>query len=219
MKTFEKMQALLALCFLTGVGIAAPGCVQLPKRFPEIKTYVLDLQAGEHKPYAGPRVSIRLKPFTALPEFADRYLTYRTTETNYESDFYNQLMTGPADMVKEQAERWLKSSPMIRFIADTDFAANPHYVLNGKLLEFYGDYRRESGPAAVLNLEWTVSHVRGGTATILFQKIYSQSVSLPEISPRALVEGWGTGLNRIMADFEADFAKLLTKSAGATSPA
>ncbi|MDD5217307.1 MAG: hypothetical protein PHN49_06970 [Candidatus Omnitrophica bacterium] len=212
MKTPDKLQTILILCFLTGVSTVSPGCVQLPKRFPEIKTYVLDLKAGEHKPYTGTPVSIRLKPFTALPEFSDRYLIYRTTETNYESDFYNQLMTSPAAMVKEQAERWLKSSPWVRFIADTDFAASPHYVLNGKLLEFYGDYRRDSEPAAVLNLEWTVSHVRGGKTTILFQKIYSQSVPLPAISPRALVEGWGAGFGRIMADFEADFEQRLAKS-------
>ncbi len=61
---------------------------------------------------------------------------YRTDEIRYESDFYNQLMASPAVMIKDQAQVRLKESPAIEFVLLADVAANPYYLIDGKVLEF-----------------------------------------------------------------------------------
>ncbi|MFA5160588.1 MAG: hypothetical protein WC484_08820 [Candidatus Omnitrophota bacterium] len=186
--------------------------MHLQKSFPDIKTYCLDAGSGEHAVYAGPVISVRLNPVSAVSQFADRYLTYRTDEIRYESDFYNQLMASPAVMIKDQAQVWLKGSPAIEFVLPTDVATNPYYLIDGKVLEFYGDYRKTDQPKAVLKTEWTVSKSDAEGMKVLFQKVYPEAISICGMSPRFLVEGWNRALAKVLSEFEGDIRTLAGKS-------
>jgi cholesterol transport system auxiliary component len=201
---YERFQNKAFFYCLIGFLAVFSGCVNvgLKKAFPDIKTYALDLSAQDHTGPSGEPVSIRLNVFSAMPAFADRYLTYRTGETSYEQDFYNQLMTSPAGMVHDQALIWLKGSRRVSSILPADLAVSPDRVIDGKLLELYGDYRREESPKAVLKIQFTISNVDMGTPRILFQKVYSAEIPMTRPSPKELTEGWNTGLGRIMAEFE-----------------
>jgi len=208
----KPFQRPVLLFFLAVWGVLLPGCVHLQKNFPDIKTYCLNTSSGEHAVYAGPAISVRLNPILAVSQFADRYLTYRTGEMRYESDFYNQLMASPAVMIKDQAEGWLKGSPPIEFVLPADVATNPYYSIDGKLLEFYGDYRRSDEPKAVLKIEWTVSESGPEGRKMLFQRVYPGSISIPGTLPRFLVAGWNQVLAKILAEFEGDLRTLAEKS-------
>ena len=131
--SFKSTVVLLALVVC---GVLLPGCVHLKKSFPDIKTYGLDAGSGEHAVYTGPVISVRLNPISSVSQFADGHLIYRTDEIRYESDFYNQLMASPAVMIKDQAQVRLKESPAIEFVLLADVAANPYYLIDGKVLEF-----------------------------------------------------------------------------------
>ena len=186
--------------------------MHLQKSFPDIKTYGLDVGSGEHVVYTGPVISVRLNPVSAVSQFADRYLTYRTDESRYESDFYNQLMASPAVMIQDQAQVWLKESAVIEFVLPTDVATNPYYLINGKVLEFYGDYRKADQPKAVLKMEWTVSKSDTEGIKVLFQKVYPEAVSITRTSPRLLVEGWNQALAKGLSEFEADLRTVAENS-------
>ncbi|MFA6600021.1 MAG: hypothetical protein WC352_08165 [Candidatus Omnitrophota bacterium] len=192
---------------LLGLLAIFSGCanVDLKKPFPEIKTYSLDLSRQDHAAYAGKPVSVRFDAFSAVPAFADRYLTYRTSETAYEQDFYNQLMTSPAKMTGDQAASWMKGSALVSVVAPLEVPMTPDYVVNGQLLELFGDYRNASSPKAVLHIQLTVSRpASSGTAEVLFQKVYPVDLAIDRPSPKALTEGWSLCLGQIMADFEND---------------
>ncbi len=198
--------------FLAVWGVLLPGCVRLQKSFPEIKTYALDARAGKHAVYTGKAISVRLNPFSAVPQFAERSLTYRTDETRYESDFYNQLMTAPAAMIKDQTQGWLKESPAIEFVLPAEVVTNPYYLIDGKVLEFYGDYRMSGEPKAVLKIEWTVSKSDPEGIEVLFQRVYSEAISISGTSPRSLVEGWNRALVKVLSEFEGDLRTLAKQS-------
>ena len=212
MNILKPSKGTVLLLFLAIWGALLPGCVHLKKSFPDIKTYCLDAGPGEHAVYAGPVISIRLNPVSAVPQFADRYLTYRTDEIRYESDFYNQLMASPAVMIKDQAQGWLKESPAIEFVLPTDVATNPYYLIDGKVLEFYGDYRMSGAPKAVLKIQWTVSKSDPEGSKVLFQRVYPEAISIPGTSPRLLVAGWNQALVKILFEFEGDLGTLAEKS-------
>jgi hypothetical protein len=211
MNILKPSKCTALLLFLAVMGMLWPGCVHLRKSFPDIKTYCLDAGPGDYAAYTGAVISVRLKPFSVVPQFADRYLTYRADEIRYESDFYHQLMASPAVMIQDQAQGWLKGSPAIAFVLPADVTANPYYLIDGKVLEFYGDYRRSDEPKAVLKMEWTVSKSDLEGVKVLFQKVYPEAISIPETSPQRLVEGWNQALVKILSEFEGDLRTLAEK--------
>lgn len=206
MTTLNRSQSRLVVYCLLSLVAFFSGCISvgLQKVSPDIKTYALDLSSQGHSAVVGKPLSVRLNGFCAVPAFADRYLTYRTGETVYEQDFYNQLLAAPSGMAYDQTLIWLKGSPQISFVLPMDSTVNPDRVIDGKLLELYGDYSQGKTPKAVLKIQFTVS---GGDAThfqILFQKIYSAEIPMTRPSPKELTGGWNAGLGQILANFEKD---------------
>ncbi|HOW58330.1 MAG TPA: hypothetical protein PLO78_01245 [Candidatus Omnitrophota bacterium] len=185
--------------------------VDLKKPYPDVRTYSLDVSSQGHVPYAGSTVSLRFNTFSAVPQAADRYLAYRTGETTFESDFYNQFITAPAELIQDQAAAWLKSSPLVKYILKAGETSSLSYIVDGTLLDLYGDYRNVNAPKAVLRLKLTVSKT-GDTAGVVWQKIYAQEVSMSHISPLILTEGWNKGLCQIVADFENDLKALISNT-------
>ncbi|HPS37593.1 MAG TPA: hypothetical protein PLL75_07710, partial [Candidatus Omnitrophota bacterium] len=102
MKQPNLLKFLCSILIGAGLCFVAAGCVQLERKYPDIRTYSLDVSSQGHGSYAGLPVSLRLNSFSSVPQAVDRYLLYRTGETAYESDFYNQLMTAPAEMIHDQ---------------------------------------------------------------------------------------------------------------------
>jgi hypothetical protein len=121
-------------------------------------------------------------------------------------------MVSPALMIKDQTQAWLKGSPTIEFILPTEIATNPYYLIDGKVLEFYGDYRKTDQPKAVLKMEWTVSKSAPEGMKVLSQKVYPQAISMAGTSPRSLVEGWNQALAKVLFEFEADLRSLAEES-------
>lgn len=212
MNILKPSQNTVLLFVLAVCSVLWPGCVHLQKSFPDIKTYCLDAGPGKHPAYTGPAISVRLSPISVVSQFADRYLTYRADETRYESDFYNQLVASPAVMIKDQTRLWLKGSPAIEFVLPADVAAHPYYMIDGKVLELYGDYRKLDEPKAVLKIEWTVSKSSPEGLEVLFQKVYPEATTISRTSPRLLVEGWNQDLVKILSVFEGDLITLAGNS-------
>lgn len=194
---------------------ALAGCLQLQKEYPEVKTYALEpAVTGHQKPAASP-ISLKMNPFTVQAQFVDRFYVYRTGETVYESDFYNQFVASPVYLLQGEVRDWLRHSPLIRYVLDPeDIGTAAHYVLDGRLLEIYGDYRRESEPRAVLSLELTLRRAEGafGRSTVAFQKTFRQEVPMARISPAELTRGWNEGLGQILADCERHLGEIVQKS-------
>jgi len=212
MNIFKSSPHAVLLFVLAVCSVLLPGCVNLQKSFPDIKTYCLDAGPGKHPASTGPVISVRLRPVSAASPFADRYLTYRADEIRYESDFYNQLAASPAVMIQDQTHLWLKGSPAIEFVLPADVATNPYYLIDGKVLELYGDYRKTGQPKAVLKIEWTVSKSGPEGPEVLFQKVYPEAATISGTSPRLLVEGWNQDLVRILEVFESDLITLAGQS-------
>jgi hypothetical protein len=202
---------LIAVLCLTANAFSS-GCVRLQKSYPDFKVYSLDPSGQSHTGYAGTPISVALGEFSVVPQFADRYLTYRADEVNYESDFYNQMMTAPAAIIQNQTEAWLKASPVLKFVLPSDAVYNTSYQISGKVFEFYGDYRQSDQPKAVLQMELTVRDLKGDDTSILLQKVYSEAISIQKTSPKLLVEGWNQALGKILGQFEEDLKKLAAAS-------
>ncbi len=179
------------------------GCVSLERSFPDKRYFVIEVQ--ESKPAnPGNGQILSMSNFEISPRYADREFVYRTSPTEYESDFYNQFLTPPAVMITEETRKALASSSGFKFVVGPSSALTPNYVLAGSINALYGDFRDPSAPAAVLEIEIFLHNENPANPGIVLHKRYMNSVALKERSPEALVTGWSQALEAILAMFTAD---------------
>jgi len=180
-------------------------CVTLERSYPDRRYFVIevDVQQGKTAPSGGAHV-LAVPNLHISPRYADRTFVYRTSETEYEADFYNQFLSLPATMITEEVRRGLAAAPMFKFVVGPSSALSADYLLEGSINALYGDFRNLRAPAAVLEIEFFLRNEDPAKAGIAMQKRYRKSVPLSERSPQALVKGWNQALQEILAMFVAD---------------
>lgn len=179
------------------------GCVSLERSYPEKRYFVIEVKdAKSGNPEDGPILSIANLQIS--PRYADRGFVYRTSDAEYEADFYNQFLSSPAVMITEETRKALAALSKFKFVVGAASPLTANFVLEGSINALYGDFRKPSAPAAVLEIEFFLHNENPGNSGIVLQKRYLKSVPLKERSPEALVRGWSEALEAITAMFVAD---------------
>ncbi|HVO95950.1 MAG TPA: ABC-type transport auxiliary lipoprotein family protein [Terriglobales bacterium] len=180
------------------------GCVSLERSYPDKRYFVIEIP-GDAKA-ASPesdRVLLMLNLHIS-PRYGDTSFVYRTSDTAYESDFYNQFLSSPATMISEEIRKRLSASPVFKFIIGPASQLTANYVLEGSINALYGDFRNLSAPRAVLELEFFLRSDDPAKPGILLHRSYTKSVPISQRSPEALVAGWNQALEAIVSMLLAD---------------
>ena len=181
-------------------------CVSLERSYPEKRYFVIEVKdARSGNPGDGQILSVAHLQIS--PRYADRGFIYRTSETEYESDFYNQFLSSPAVMITEETRKALAASAKFKFVVGPTSSLTANYVLEGSINSLYGDFRQPTAPTAVLEIEFFLHNENPGNPGIVLQKRYLKSVPLKEKSPEALAKGWSEALEGIVSTFVADVSE------------
>jgi len=184
--------------------ISCSGCVSLERSYPEKRYFVLEAAQNivPANP-AGERI-LSVDNLRVSPRYADRSFVYRISEAGYETDFYNQFLTVTDVMIGEEVRRGLGASQFFKYVVGPSNQLQPNYVLEGSINALYGDFRNLNAPAAVLEIEFFLHNEDTANPGIVLQKRYLKSVAISTRSPDALVKGWNTALNEILAALLTD---------------
>lgn len=190
----KKALPLLLLC---------AACISTERAQPERRYHLVEAERsgaeGEHTD-----ILLRVRRFRVSPRFDSRNLVYRTAETSYESDFYNEFLADPGSMLTESVRKWLAASGRFKAVLDPSASLDENLVLEAYVQSLYGDFR--GPPSAVIELQ--VYLVRRGSAEdrIIFQKLYKKSVPLQAQTADALLKGYSQGLTSLLGELESDAA-------------
>ena len=187
--------ALLALC---------AACVGIERRYPDKRYFVLEVpaQASPSNPTASE--TLQVSNIRVSPRYADRSFVYRTSDSGYESDFYNQFLVAPASLITEEVRKGLIDTRTFQHVIGSTNQSQPNYVLEGAVNALYGDFRNVDSPRAVLEMEFFLTSESPAKPGILMQKRYAKSIPLTGRSPEALVKGWNQALEEILTSLAAD---------------
>jgi cholesterol transport system auxiliary component len=187
------------------------GCVSLERSYPEKRYFVIEVKEskkGNEKANPGGEEILSMANLQISPRYADRGFVYRTSETEYEADFYNEFLTSPAVMISEEIRKALAATAKFKFVVGPSSSLTADYSLEGSINSLYGDFRKPTMPAAVLEIEFFLRSENPAQPGIVLQKRYMKSVPLTEKSPEALAKGWGEALETIVSMFVADWSNL-----------
>lgn len=201
--------ALAAVC-----GMLLAGCL-VPERKPvEKRYYNLEIAREDRAQNAAADRALKVRRLAISPRYAGRELVYKTGETAFESDFYNEFFIPPAEMLTQDLRAWLDRSGLFAHVLDPASLAQAGLVLEGAVNALYGDFSRRP-PVAVAKLQFFLIDERSAEGAILFSRDYAREVALDAGSPRDLVLGLRAAVRDVFASLEADLREALTQSRAA----
>ena len=97
-------------------------------------------------------VLLMVRPFSLSPGYHAKELTYRTGESQYESDYYHQFIIDVGQQVAEQTRAWLSQSGCFAHVVPPGSAMNATHMLEGNITRLYGDFRDKANPQAQVSI-------------------------------------------------------------------
>jgi uncharacterized lipoprotein YmbA len=182
----------------------ASGCVGIEKSYPDKRYFVLEVRQNVNSPTAPGNGILQVANIRVSPRYEDKGFVYRTSESGYESDFYNQFLVSPAALLGEELRKGLAQSQIFRHVINASSQLEPTLVLEGVVDALYGDFRDPGAPKAVLEMEFFLRKESPSKAEIVAAKRYAKSVAVNGRSPEALVKGWNDALEAILSALFAD---------------
>ncbi|UCE85803.1 MAG: membrane integrity-associated transporter subunit PqiC [Deltaproteobacteria bacterium] len=184
----------------TAVALVALGC--LTQKPPEKRRYVFD--ARREAPAAtreGVGV-LRIDRIRVSPLFERKGFVYRTGESSFESDFYNEFYAPPGVLLRQALLAWLGPSSTFASVSDSTNPGDATWLLEGQVDNLYGDLRDPRDPRAVLEIEFALLYAK--SLNVRFRKSYAASVQAEDTSAPAIMAAWNEALAAILAELEGD---------------
>jgi len=197
------MKALLLLSQVVLFAVCS-GCVSFEKSYPDRHYFVLEVRADADPLDPTTDEILQVSNMRVSPRYEDKSFVYRTSDTSYEADFYNQFLVSPASLITEEVRKGLTAARVFKYVISPSSDLPPAYVLIGTVNALYGDFRNTNAPMAVLEIEFFLTSELPAKPGIVMQKRYAKSQPLNGRSPEALVKGWDEALEAILTSLIAD---------------
>jgi cholesterol transport system auxiliary component len=188
---------------------AASGCIGLSKDHAPRRYYVLrasDNIPGVVSELSAAKPCLMLRTLTISPLFSRKEFTYRLTENEYQTDYYNQFFTSPASILREQVARELSNADEYNFVFSNTSQLTPEYSLEVYITALYGDLRDREAPKAVASMVVYLVKAHENQTSLIFTHSYKQDIALPARTPESIVNGWNQGLGTMLAKLHNDIA-------------
>jgi cholesterol transport system auxiliary component len=195
------------LAVITLLALYLLSCAGLKRDYPDKQFFVVEA-TRDHKESpepAAPRLEIG--NFQISSGFKDRAMVYRTGQYEYRTDFYNNYFQFPDRMIERQCTQWLEASGLFSLVTHRQGLVEPGFILEGSILEMYGDYRPERSPEAVLELEFTLLENPPAEHRLMFETNYARRTPMSNSGARKLAEGLSEALEDILFALEEDLRR------------
>src|SRR5215472_13234791 len=167
-----------ALVLCASLALAA---CSIGKPMPQATTYVIELPA-------------------ATPGAARRPETLRMANVRVAAAF-------AGDALGNRMAQWLDRAGPFQSVVQPDSVRGAPYILEATVSELYGDFRPGHAPAAVVTVQFALLDLTGARSKVVLERTISRRVAVQEVSPDALVRGYGTALAEILAELQKDLER------------
>jgi cholesterol transport system auxiliary component len=188
------------------------GCINLEKSYPEKRYFTLDASRAEDVTSTDTEKVITIRRFRVSPKYEGKGLVYRLKEVNYESDFYNEFFISPSSMFTEEIRKRLAGSGLFKYVVEPSSLLDSTYSLEGAVTSLYGDYRVNTAPKAVLEIQFFLLQETDSNPKIIYQSQYHKEEPFKNNTPDELVKSWNSAFNQILTEFENDLKEYMSKT-------
>jgi len=191
----------MTLCNLMILSMVLSGCAYNRRNF------VLEVSRDRPQQEISKDVVLDVQSFNVDTAFSNRSLVYRKNQSEYETDFYNQFLTRPDDMITEKTRSWLSESGLFELVLEPGSHIDASHVLEGNIITLYGDFRDKSSPKATMKIRFFLIKLSG--KSVVFAKTYETTSESNKRTAESLVEAFDNCLTNILSDLEEDLREHL----------
>jgi len=191
-----------SICILLIGIVITGGCGQKTynKRY-----FALDIQRHALAGETTTDRTLKVEPFTINPAFASKSLVYRKSRFQFETDFYNEFLIPPAELLTQASRQWMSQSGLFGIVSGN--SGRDAFVLQANILALYGDFSQKLQPKAVAAIQFFMTH----NNEVVLNKAYKEKAPLETLSADGLMAAYNQCLELIMKNLESDMrAKLDT---------
>jgi cholesterol transport system auxiliary component len=180
-------------------------CVKLERQPLEKRLYALEtVRPSTESGTAVSAQAVLVRRLAVSPRVSGRGLVYRTGESAWSADYYNEFFVAPADMLTQDLRAWLGASRLFAEVLDPGSLAAHGYILEGNVTSLYGDLApAQGGPRAVAEMQFLLLK-SGDERQVALSRGYSESAPMAANTPQELVRALREATGRIYARLEAD---------------
>jgi len=200
-----KLKLFYILILLGCIGCSS--CHMAQKSYPATNKFTLNVKSPKKMTARRSRKILFVNSTSAIPQFSDLNFVYRTGNTNYLTDYYNEFFTLPTSLVTQIIVHYLSATKLFRLVTNDYHAIHFNYILNSKITELYADYRCRNQPKAVITIQFILLNPSCSN-TILLNKTLSATVPLQQKNSQSLVNAWNIGLKTIMQRLTYNLRKI-----------
>ena len=197
--------------FVLGAGAVAAaalvgGC-SVVRTAPVKATFLLE--PAMPPPVAKPQPGvIRMGTVNVAAPFRGRSLVTREAELKYDSDYYNEFLAAPGNIIGDATVRALGAARVFGTVLPMAVPTESDWLLEGFVGSIYGDARVSAQPVAVLQITYYLSKASSGTGTPFWSKGYERRIPFESGSVSKYVAALNTALGEILAELCRDLAAL-----------
>ncbi len=191
----------MTLCSFMILSMVLSGCGYNRRNF------VLEVSRDRPQQEISKDVILDVQSFNVDTAFSNRSLVYRKGQSEYETDFYNQFLIRPDDMITEKTRSWLSESGLFELVLEPGSHIDASHVLEGNIITLYGDFRDKSSPKATMKIRFFLIKLSG--KSVVFAKTYETTSESNKRTAESLVEAFDNCLADILSDLEEDLREHL----------
>ena len=181
------------------------GCVKLWQKTVDIKTYMIKVQ-HDKPPVKTPIGDLLwIDSVTILPPYNVRSLVLRTSDVEYETSYYTELLLSPSENFRNEFYTWFSASGIFHDVEMTNRKEITHRLVV-TVLTFHADM--EKG-ASILKIKVTLLDEKSKEMRVLFSKDYLQKVPFSEYAADELIRAYNQALFQILSTCEKDVIQAL----------
>lgn len=203
-----KIAHKLYLCLFFATLVLAAGCPNVSKPYPERTYFLFEIPNPTSHMAMVQGATLDVNRFSISPSSEGREFIYRTTDLEYQSDFYNQFFRPPDNIMTEAVRQWLDQTGLFEDVLTPVSQAIGNYAVEGNIVELYGDYRNQASAKAVLKIQFFFLNTSQDNEepVILLSKTYEAAQPIGTASPQNLMNGWNKALETILNEFLSDLS-------------
>lgn len=211
-----KIKTNFAILALVLTAMSLSGCI--PQAAPlDQKTYMLDAkyQGTPATPY---NAVLQINSTTIAEAFADNQFVYRTSDSNYQKDFYHLFFVPPSQQVEELLSKTIDNAQLFSDIEQPGTTMAVNYILKSNVDALYADYRT-TAPQGVLGITVSLYYKDTNGLQRIFSKSYVQRNSISPENSAGLMKAWNADLTTILTLMVGDMKKALATQMAARTAA
>jgi ABC-type uncharacterized transport system auxiliary subunit len=171
------------------------------------RNFLLEVSRSSQQQKTSKDAILDVKNFSIDRTFSTKNLVYRKGQSEYETDFYNQFLIRPDDMITEKTRSWLSESGLFKWVLEPGSYTDATHVLEGNITALYGDFRDNSSPKATMKIR--IFLIKLPEKSVVFGKTYEVVSEVKSKTAEALIEAFDKCLINILSNLEQDLQEQL----------